>query len=113
MIVTVTSLKLKRLWGFFYLSYLGLKITLQMKRERGFIKMKNTGFGYLHYTLSAWESEEDAKRFARSGEHLKAMQTGHNLATEVKIYTYEAEKFPNWAEAKNLVLEKGRTISYK
>ncbi len=113
MFITVTSIKLRSVWYFFKLSLNGMRIVKQTKHEKGFIKMKNTGFGYLHYTLSAWQSEEDIKRFSRSGAHLAAMKETRNISTEVKIYTYSAAEMPAWKEAKNLLNEKGRTLTYK
>ena len=114
MVVTITSIKLRKLWYFFILSYLGLKVQLGIKSKKGFLKMKNTGFGYLHYTLTVWESEADMKDFARSsGEHLEAMNWSRKLATEVRAYTFETNEIPDWSEAKRLVLEKGRVISFE
>src|SRR4051812_44561085 len=112
MLVTITSLKLRSLFGFFRLSWNGLKISRQAKSQQGFIKMKNTGSGYLHFTITAWESEKDLKAFARSGAHLDAMKQGATLAREVRVHTFQSEQFPSWAEAKKLVSEQGRIISY-
>lgn len=113
MYVTVTSLKLRSIWGFFKLSVFGLKISQQAKAEKGFIAMKNTGFGLLHYTLTHWQSEEDLKRFARSGQHLQAMKESSQMATEIRTYTYQSATMPNWAEAKKLLTEKGKLLSFK
>ena len=113
MVISVTSIKLRKLWYFFILSYLGLKIQREIKTRPGFIKMKNTGFGYLHYTLSVWENETEAKNFSRSGQHLEAMRSGKKLATEVRVYTFQSEEIPDWKEAKALLLEHGRVISYQ
>ncbi|MDZ4710875.1 MAG: hypothetical protein SGI89_00955 [bacterium] len=44
MIVTVTSIKLRSVFNFFRLLMFGLKIIRQTKTQKGFIKMKNTGF---------------------------------------------------------------------
>ncbi len=112
MYITVTSLTLKHWYGFFRLSAFGMKIMQQSKKEKGFITQKNTGFGYEHFTLSAWESEEDLKRFARSGEHARAMQASKALATEIRTYTYSAEHMPKWAEAKKLLKEKGKVLRF-
>ena len=101
MFVTVTSLKLKSVWGFFKLSWHGLQISNQAKQEQGFVTIKNTGFGYLHYTLTQWKTEEDLKRFARSGAHLTAMKKSSELASEIRTYTYVADQLPNWKEAKS------------
>lgn len=112
MTITITSLKLKSLWNFFSLSLYGLKISQQAKRQKGFIKLKNTGAGYLHYTMTSWEREEDAKFFARSGAHLEAMKDAAKIATEVRIYTFSGEQMPTWKEAQALVIEKGKVFTY-
>lgn len=90
----------------------GYKIQKQAKSEKGFIKMKNTGFGYDHFTLSAWQSEADLKRFARSGEHLAAMKHTRELATEVRTYTFSSEKLPDWSNAKKLLKEKAKVLKF-
>lgn len=75
--------------------------------------MKNTGFGYLHFTMSAWDSPADAKVFAHSGAHLLAMKQAGHIATEVRIHTFEGESLPSWTDAKKVVQEKGRLFQYK
>lgn len=112
MVVTITSLRLRSLWGFFRLSWNGLKISLQARRSPGFIAMKNTGSGYLHHTLSLWEDEKSAKAFAHSGAHLAALQEGASLASEIRILTYPADALPSWPEAKARVAEQGRAFRY-
>ena len=112
MYVTVTSLKLRSVWGFFKLSLFGLKISKQAKTEKGFIAMKNTGFGLLHYTLSCWQTEEDLKHFAHSGQHKEAMKSSARLAIEIRTYSYEAATLPDWSTAKNLLLEKGKLLQF-
>lgn len=113
MIIVVTSIKLRSLFGFFRLSYQGLKIMRQTRQQKGFVSMKNTGFGYMHYTLSAWESLEAMQNFARSGAHLESMQYSAKLSTEIRTYTYEGSALPSWAEAKKLVSEQGKSYTYK
>lgn len=112
MIITITALKLRSLWKFFRLSLHGMRVMKQTKNQKGFIKMKNTGFGYWHYTLSAWENLDDVKNFAKSGAHLEAMKESGTLATEIQIYTYESDKMPDWKVAKELVKEKGRVLKF-
>ena len=112
MVITVTSLKLRRLWGYFKLTWLALHIVKQTKQQKGFITMKNTGFGYLHYTLSVWESEADVKQFARTGAHLDAMKQSRSLASEIGTYTFQSEQIPNWKEAKQLLLDNGKRLSF-
>ncbi len=113
MVIAVTSLKLRRLWGFFKMSYLSMHVVRQTKTQPGFISMKHTGFGYLHYTLSAWKSEEEVKQFARSGAHREAMKFSRSLATEIRIYTFQCDEIPDWKEAKQLLLENGKVYSFE
>lgn len=113
MFVTITSLKLRSLWGFFRLSLSGLKISNQAKQEKGFVSLKNTGFGYLHYTITLWESEEDLKRFAHSGAHKEAMKQGATLAEKIITYTFPADKLPDWKEAKMLLNKNGKALNFK
>ena len=109
MFITVTSLRLRSLWGFFRLSWLGLKISLQARKSKGFVQMKNTGFGYLHFTASLWESEEDLKAFARTGAHLAAMRQGSSLASEIRTHTYAGARLPSWKEVRALLHAKAPT----
>ena len=112
MVKTVTSIKLRSVWYFFRLSLFGYRIQKQAASESGFIKMKNTGFGYEHFTLSAWQSEGDLKRFARSGEHSAAMKRTRELATEVRTYTYTSETLPDWKDAKKLLKDKAKVLKF-
>ena len=113
MVVTVTSIRLRRLWDFFRLTYLASKIVKQTRTQKGFVRMRNTGFGYLHYTLSVWESEEDVKDFARSGAHLEAMKASRSLSHEIRTYTFQTDRAPSWKEAKKLLLQNGRALSFE
>jgi hypothetical protein len=113
MLVTITSLKLRSLWGFFKLSWFALKISIQAKGEKGFVALKNTGFGYLHYTVSGWQTEEDVKRFSKTGSHLMAMKQASALASEIKTHTYQSHKIPTWQEAKILLRENGKLLTFK
>ena len=112
MFITVTSLRLRKLRHYFVMSYWAMFITLQMRKQKGFIKLKNTGFGYLHWTLSVWENGEDLRNFARSGKHLEAMQRSGEIAVEICTYTFQSEQIPDWKEAKRLLSEKGKTVSF-
>lgn len=110
MLVTITSVRLKNWWRFFELSYHGMKISQEIKKCEGFIKMKNTGFGYLHFTMSAWECQEDIKKFYKAGAHLLAMKKASTLATETTTYTYATDRLPSWSDAKRLLSENGKVL---
>lgn len=109
MIITITSLRLRNLWQFFRLSQWGLKMYRAGKEKKGNIAMKNTGFGYMHYTISAWEDEASMKAFAyQNAPHTEAMKDSRRLATEICTYTYQGDHLPDWKTAKKLLREHGR-----
>lgn len=88
-----------------------MHIVREMKKEKGFIKFKNTGFGYMHYTISAWESEQDLKRFAYTGEaHTKAMKKMRDVASEIGTFTYTSDHFPGWKEARKMLTTSGKIM---
>jgi hypothetical protein len=113
MVITITSIHLKSLWMFFRLSYYGLLITQQAKKQPGFIKLKNTGFGYDHYTLTAWEDEASQQVFAKTGAHLQAMKKSAGIATEIRTYSFSADQLPDWNQVRSLLKEKGKVIRFK
>ena len=112
MYITITYIRLKKWWHYFPLTFNAMKITMQMYKEKGFVKMKNTGWGYLHFTISSWQNEEDLRRFAHSGAHLNAMKKSKTIAHEVGTYTYKAAALPDWKTAKDLVLTQGKIFSF-
>jgi hypothetical protein len=113
MIVNIASIKLRSLWKFFPLTYNAMHIVRQTRSQKGFIALRNTGFGLMHYTLSTWENEEDLKAFARSGAHLESMKKSASLAKEIKTYSYPSDTVPSWKEAKKIISEKGRVLNYR
>ncbi|MDX5320877.1 MAG: DUF3291 domain-containing protein [Bacteroidota bacterium] len=113
MFITITYIKLRSPWKFFQLTYNGYRIQQQLKGEKGFVKMKNTGFGLMHYTISLWESEEDRTRFYRSGNHADAMKKSAELSSEIGTLNYSGTNFPSWKEAKKRVHAEGKVIRFK
>lgn len=75
--------------------------------------MKNTGWGYDHYTLSVWETEEDIRRFYKQGAHLNAMKQSKEIATEVRTFHYTSETLPSWKEVRDILEEKGKVMKYQ
>jgi hypothetical protein len=113
MVITATSIRLRSIWGFFRLSLFGLNIVRQLKTQPGFLKMRNGGFGYLHYTLTAWESEEAMRAFVKTGAHLTAMKSSRALSTEIRTYTFVADSMPSWKEARRLLAAHGKVLSFE
>lgn len=113
MLVTVTYIKLKNPFLSFKLTMFGYKIMQQTKQSAGFITMKNKGFWNDHYTLSAWQTIENVKAFAQSGEHLTAMKQSKALSHKIITYTYSTEQFPDWKTAIALLHQNGKTHNFK
>ncbi len=111
MFVTITSLELKSPLKFFLLSYRAMHILRQVKKA-GCLKYRSTGFWTMHYTLTAWNSEEELKTFSKSGAHLQAMKHAADIAKEINTLTYETDHFPNWKEAKALLKSRGRVLTF-
>jgi hypothetical protein len=112
MTIALTSIKLRSVWNFFTLSWHGYKISRQAKSQTGFIKIKSNGFGYFHYTITAWQNADDMKAFVRTGAHLDAMKISKTLCTEIATCSYSAEQIPSWREAKLMLEEKGNIIRF-
>jgi hypothetical protein len=112
MVITITSLELRRLWHFFIMTFLALRVVLQLRRHRDFVTFRNTGFGYRHYTLTVWASDEGIDDFARSGAHAKAMRWSKRIAREIRTHTYRSETIPTWNEVRALLSETGRVYSF-
>ena len=112
MVVNVTSIRLRSWWKFFALSYYAMQIVRQTRSQPGFIKMKNTGFGYDHYTMSVWKDEESLRKFARTGAHLDAMKKSKALATEIRTYNFSAESMPSWKEVRTILQTRGKVFKY-
>ncbi|MEZ4722132.1 MAG: DUF3291 domain-containing protein [Flavobacteriales bacterium] len=89
-----------------------MKIISQLKRTTC-VEYRSTGFWTKHYTMSLWNNEEDLKAFARSGEHLEAMKHSKEIARVIRTYTYDSDALPSWKEGKNLLLEKGKVLTFK
>ena len=53
--------------------------------------------------MTLWESEEQLKKFAGSGAHLKAMKDSAKIAKEIRTVTIDADKLPDWKTAKQLL----------
>jgi hypothetical protein len=110
--ITITSIRLRSPWKFFALSCRAMKIMFQLNKT-GALKKDTWGIWTLHYTITAWNTHQELKDFAKSGPHLDAMKAAGDIAGEIRTYTYESDEFPSRSEAKKLLLEKGRAIAYR
>ena len=107
---TITYIELNGPFKFFALSAKALSIIKQLKATN-YKDFKKKGVWTKHYTMTLWNNEEELKAFAKSGAHLKAMQSSAKIAKEIRTITIDAEKLPNWKEAK-ILLEKGKVYTF-
>jgi hypothetical protein len=111
MMVTITSIQLKSPLKFFALSYRAMNIMFQLKKTN-VVQMKKYGFWTKHYTMTAWNNEQELKDFAKSGAHLEAMKVSAGLATEIRTLTLPMDKLPDWKQAKQLLETQGKVLTF-
>ncbi len=109
--VSITSLELKTPFKFFPLSLYSLRILRQLKHEQ--VKsIKTTGLWTKHYTLSAWDNEEDMHKFVRSGAHQDAMKKSKTIAKEIRVLTIDRDDIPDWKTARAMLIEQGKVMRF-
>jgi len=111
MVLVITCIKLKTPWKFFQLSIHAMRIVNQIKASQC-VALKKLGFYKKHYTMSLWRNRDEMYQFARSGNHLEAMQKTGTMAKEVRTFVMEADEFPKWSEAKSMLEQKGKLLRY-
>ena len=112
MILAITRIELKSPLMFFSLSFWAMRIVNQIK-DSSCIGLKKRGFWTEHYTMSLWPNKEEMHKFSRSGNHLAAVKKNSSIAKEVRTLAIDANEFPKWGEAKNLLNEKGKILRYE
>jgi hypothetical protein len=58
--------------------------------------------------MSAWKSEEAMRSFVRTGAHLESMKHSADISTEIRTYTYQASRLPDWKEGQELLEQHGK-----
>ena len=111
MIATITSIALKSPFNYFVLSFRAWKIMKQLKTANH-IDFRKRGVWTKHYTMTLWQSENEMKKFAKSGDHKEATHNSRRIAKEIRTITIDAKELPSWPIAKQL-LAKGKVITFK
>ena len=98
MIITVTEIKIKGVFGFLgFIINLG-RIKVQLRNTDGLVFQKYKGLR----TLAGWESEEAMKVFRNNGQHLNAMKN-------IKSIGWEGQLEPSWSDA----MKKLHSVNFK
>ena len=107
MYVSVTGLKVKRIWHLPRFWWHAIQSYRQAQRAPGIrsVEVRNVA-GYQH-TLTLWQSRRDMLNFMRSGAHLNAIRAFRTIATG-RTYGWDADAAPNWDDALTQWRELGR-----
>lgn len=105
--ISITGLKSKGIWGYIKFWSLAIPSFGEAKSAKGNVYSAVKKIDGYQCTLSAWESREDMLVFMKKGVHLKAMKAFHSIATG-RTYGYESDIIPNWEEAYELLVTKGK-----
>ena len=104
MIITVTEIKIKGVFGFLgFIINLG-RIKVQLRNTDGLVFQKYKGLR----TLTGWESEEAMKVFRNNGQHLNAMKNIKSIGW-AKSVTWEGQLEPSWSDA----MKKLHSVNFK
>lgn len=105
--ISITGLKPKGIWGYIKFWSLAIPSFGEAKSAKGNLYSSVKKIDGYQCTLSAWESREAMLAFMKKGAHLKAMKAFHSIATG-RTYGYESDIIPNWEEAYELLVTKGK-----
>lgn len=110
MYISITGLKLNgplsapRFW------WHALRSMAQAKRAPGNISADARLIDGVHHTLTVWSDRAAMLKYLRSGAHLQAMRTFHDIATGA-VTGYEADAPPTWAELPAIWRDRGRWVA--
>ena len=105
--ISITGLKPKGIWGYIKFWSFAIPSFGEAKSAKGNLYSMVKKIDGYQCTLSAWESREAMLVFMKNGVHLKAMKAFHSIATG-RTYGYESDIIPNWEEAYELLVTKGK-----
>lgn len=105
MIISITIFEVKNFWYLPYFMWHASQSARQVRLAPGLIHqgLKSDLSKKTFWTLSAWETEQDLKRFVWNAAHWKAMKSAQSLAKTMGSYRYSAAQIPDWEEAIKLL----------
>ena len=104
MIIVVTRLHLKSIWKLRRFGALSKAAFMQAEQADG--NLHTDAFPQSPWkfcTITAWESAEQMKAYARSGAHAEAMKHHKDLAKGIQTITYESDTIPERKEARSML----------
>ncbi len=114
--VSLTRLRLRSIRFLPGFAFYAVRSQMQVQKAAGCLKValfpdKKWAF----WTLTAWESQEDMRRYMTSGAHKEAMPRLMHWCDEASVahWTQEDAVLPTWAEADKKMRETGRASKVK
>ncbi len=80
-------------------SFHTLRSLAQVRRWSGLIDSRVSQQGELYFSLTAWDSPVEMKRFATSGAHARAMARVDAMGAVGVFHHYQSDRPPSWSEA--------------
>jgi hypothetical protein len=110
-LISVTRLRVRSflyLPGFLWDTFHSVR---QVQRSPGFLGGRLlVNAGYVFWTMTAWQNEAAMNGYRISGAHSKAMPKLLHWCNEAAVvhWTHESREIPEWQQAQQHMVEKGR-----
>ncbi|TNE52784.1 MAG: hypothetical protein EP338_14195 [Bacteroidetes bacterium] len=91
------------------------QIAKQAKDSSGIQVVKLTNKGLRNfYVISAWNSKEEMRQFAREGFHRDGAKKSSQMAAQIRLLYFESDTLPEWKEVFELLDQHSdvRTLRY-
>lgn len=108
--VSVTRLKLKRVWNVPAFLWFSLRSIVQARKSRGNMDVQTLmERGRVFWTMTVWRTEADMLAFRNSGAHKRAMPRLARWCDEAAYVHWEQERAepPSWTEAWERLVKDG------
>tara|TARA_B100001093_G_scaffold109630_1_gene101891 strand:- start:273 stop:605 length:333 start_codon:yes stop_codon:yes gene_type:complete len=98
MYVSITALKAKGFFSAIRFWLLAVPVFKQAISSAGILFCDARSVDGFHYTLIAWKTKKDMRKFVLSATHRKVMKIFLKIASDSTI-DYETDRVPRWGKA--------------
>lgn len=107
--VSITGLKVRRIWHTPRFWRLAVASMVQAKSAEGCLEAEARTINGIHHTRSVWRDRDSMLRYLKTGAHLKAMKSFHAIATG-KTVGFVTTEVPDWSEVHEIWSTKGSEV---
>ncbi|WP_293575542.1 hypothetical protein [Phaeobacter sp.] len=107
--VSITGLKLRRIWWMPLFWYHAVAAMTQAKSAPGCLRADARRINGVHHTLTVWDNKASMRAYLTTGAHLRAMPLFHRMATG-KTFGFETVDIPDWEEVHRLWLIRANSV---